>query len=139
MDTQQDNNVVVTDDCYQVNFTAVTDEGRLLQSHSQYRVDSAAEAIERLHDEADLGHLTLLRADLSGEPAHGVATLFDRMSGECELSPLTGSSVTVIVGTARIVIKRESEGVVVDLYDQAGQECLNTMAATWDECADFAD
>lgn len=117
-----------------VDFTAITDDGDPIVSYSLYDVDTAAEALERLRNEADLGHLRLLTAHIQGWDADTAPLLFDALQGECELSPITGSSVTVIVGTARIVIKRENEGVIVDLYDNMSRECLNTMGATWEEC-----
>lgn len=117
-----------------VKYTAVTDDGRRMESHSDFAVDSPNEAIEKLRAEADLSHLSLLTAHVEGWMSSASQVLHEGYEGECELSPVTGSSVTVIVGTARIVIKRESEGVIVDLYDNMSRECLNTMGATWEEC-----
>lgn len=99
-----------------------------------FDADTYDEAVDMLITQIASTDERLLLATLPDGEAVFKHRLYDFSEGEAELSPFDGSRLVLAVGTAKVQIKRTSEGVIVDLYDADMGECLGTMAATYDEC-----
>lgn len=108
--------------------------GEFDELSASFQAEDFDHAVEQLLNEHSCVGQNVIVIDYDDNPGAALyVTNYDVNDYQATLKPCVGATATISVGNIRLQIKQESEGVVVDSWDEDYNECLATLCTVFVE------
>jgi hypothetical protein len=118
-----------------INYTLKDENsGEFDELTASLQAENFDHAVEQLLNEHSCIGQNVIVIDYGDNPGAALYVTNDDVNDyQAILKPCVGAAATISVGNIRLQIKQESEGVVVDSWDENYNECLATLCTVFVE------